>query len=511
MQALLTALNCSTVMSNWQFFRCLSDDRHATILTDSSKLAYTKDKSLRSCLATGNHKTMATTNEETSTHSAAGDAVSSKIPYGLIYDLALGDEDARACKDISEEACQEQPHSFGIHVVALTLTKIGDGLADVKLTLAWVLSSLGAPAFFIPWLVPIRESLSLLPQLIIASKIRGFARRKLFWTFGSLVQGGCIALMGLAALLLDGAAAGLAVLSLLILFSLARGICSISSKDVMGKTIAKQRRGRVSGLATSAAGFATLVFGGLLLFDLLPTADASVLGGLLLFAGGLWLLAALIYAGLPEYPGATEGGKAGFLEAVKNLKLVVSDQVFRHFIITRSLFISTALVAPFYVALANQKTDSGLSTLALLLVLAGLANLLSSPFWGKFADVSSKQVLVAAGLLCGSLAAVVVLANHFNWPVIEHPAWYAGVIFILYIGHAGVRLGRKTYLVDMANQDNRATLVAVSNTLIGLILLVAGGLSTLVAQSGVNAAVLTFGGCSFLAALFASRLRHVSG
>lgn len=452
-----------------------------------------------------------TSRDENSSCSETDNSVSRRIPYNLIYDLALGDEDARACKDISEEACREQPHSFGIHVVALTLSKIGDGLADVKLTLAWLLSSLGAPIFFIPWLVPIRESLSLLPQLIIASKIRGFARRKHFWIFGSLVQGSCIALIGLVALLLDGTAAGFSVIGLLVLFSLARGICSISIKDVMGKTIAKQRRGRVSGLATSAAGLATLVFGGLLLFDLLPTADANTLGGLLLFAGGLWLLAALIYVGLPEYPGATEGGKSGFLEALKNLKLVAKDQLFRNFIITRSLFISTALVAPFYVTLANQNTDKRLSTLALLLVLAGLANLLSSPFWGKFSDTSSKKVLVAAGLLCGSLAAVVGLANIFSWPVVQHPAWYAGVIFVLYIGHAGVRLGRKTYLVDMANQENRAVLVAVSNTLIGLVLLVAGGLSTLVAQSGVNAAVLTFGSCSFIAAYFASRLEDVSG
>jgi hypothetical protein len=472
-------------------------------------LTYKKDTDIE--ILHGNGPMIMANSKEISSSSATNATVSRKIPYNLIYDLALGDEDGRACKDISEEACQEQPHSFGIHVVALTLTKIGDGLADAKLTLAWLLSALGAPVFFIPWLVPIRESLSLLPQLIIAGKIRGFARRKLFWAFGSLVQGGCVALMGLTALLLDGTAAGLAVLGLLTLFSLARGICSISIKDVMGKTIAKQKRGRVSGLAASAAGLATLIFGGLLLFDLLPIADSSVLGGLLLFTGGLWLLAALIYVGLPEYPGATEGGKAGFLEALKNLKLVTNDQTFRNFIITRSLFISTALVAPFYVTLANQNTDSGLSTLALLLVLAGLANLLSSPFWGKFSDFSSKQVLMAAGLLCGSLAAIVGLANIFVWPVVRHPGWYAGVIFLLYIGHAGVRLGRKTYLIDMANQENRAVLVAVSNTLIGVVLLIIGGLSTLVAHSGVNAAVLTFGGCSFVAAFFASRLRDVSG
>jgi hypothetical protein len=41
--------------------------------------------------------------------------------------------------------------------------------------------------------------------------------------------------------------------------------------------------------------------------------------------------------------------------------------------------------------------------------------------------------------------------------------------------HGGVRLGRKIYLVDMASGDNRAAYVAVSNTLIGVLML-AGGL-----------------------------------
>ena len=45
--------------------------------------------------------------KEISSSSATNATVSRMIPYNLIYDLALGDEDGRACKDISEEACQE--------------------------------------------------------------------------------------------------------------------------------------------------------------------------------------------------------------------------------------------------------------------------------------------------------------------------------------------------------------------------------------------------------------------
>ena len=60
-----------------------------------------------------------------------------------LYDLLTGDDEARVCKDIPDDACREQPRNFFIHGTALTLTKLGDGLADAKLVLAWLLSSLG--------------------------------------------------------------------------------------------------------------------------------------------------------------------------------------------------------------------------------------------------------------------------------------------------------------------------------------------------------------------------------
>ena len=59
---------------------------------------------------------------------------------------------------------------------------------------------------------------------------------------------------------------------------------------------------------------------------------------------------------------------------------------------------------------------------------------------------------------------------------------YAVVYALLVIIHHGVRLGRKTYLVDMATQDNRALYVALSNTLTGILMLVVGGVMGALAQ-----------------------------
>lgn len=54
------------------------------------------------------------------------------------------------------------------------------------------MQSLNVPASFITWLVPIRESGSLLPQLAIANVIRKLPVRKWVWVIGAVMQAGCI-------------------------------------------------------------------------------------------------------------------------------------------------------------------------------------------------------------------------------------------------------------------------------------------------------------------------------
>ncbi len=86
------------------------------------------------------------------------------------------DELTQFCRDLPESACREQPRSVGLHVVSLSLTKAGEGLADVKVVLAWLLDAIGAPTWTIGLLVPIRESLAMLPQLLISARIRRLRR-----------------------------------------------------------------------------------------------------------------------------------------------------------------------------------------------------------------------------------------------------------------------------------------------------------------------------------------------
>ena len=75
-----------------------------------------------------------------------------------VYDALVGDEDGRVCKDIPDSACTRLPGNFFRQLGAMALTKLGDALASPKTTLAWTLGALGAPAWMVGLLVPIRAS-----------------------------------------------------------------------------------------------------------------------------------------------------------------------------------------------------------------------------------------------------------------------------------------------------------------------------------------------------------------
>jgi len=408
-----------------------------------------------------------------------------------VYDLLTGDEDARICKDIPDVSCREQPRNFLLHMLSLSATKTGDWFASPKLTLSWLLTHIGAPAWMVGLLVPLRESLSLLPQLFVARAMRGVPRRKWFWVAGSVVQGLAVGGMALAVAMLDGVTGGGAVLALLGVFSLARGACSVASKDVLGKTIARTRRGRVNGYAESAAGAVIVATG---VAGLAPDNDgnAAVFVILLLAAAALWLLAAFTYSFVAEYAGATKGGGNAIREALDQLQLMRSDRGLRRFVIVRSLLLSTALVAPYYVTLTNQRTSGALSGLGALMIAAGAASFLSAPVWGRYADRSSRGVMATAALLAaiaGGMTILVALVAGDALAAVALPASY----FLLCVAHNGVRLGRKTHLVDIASGDNRASYVAVSNTVIGVMLLAGSGFAAIAALFGtvVTIAVLS--------------------
>lgn len=415
-----------------------------------------------------------------------------------IYSFLVEEEDARVCKDIPAEACREVPGNFFKLGLSQTLTKLADELSSAKTVLPWVMTSVGAPPVLLGFLVPIRESGSLLPQLVIAAAVRNRPTRKHLWALGGVLQALALVAMGATVISLRGRAAGASLIGLLILFSLARGLVSVASKDVTGKTIPKTRRGRLTGFTSAFAGILVLFLGGTMAALIQGDPPPSTLAGLLIGAALLWILATGIVGAVKESPGATEGGKDAIRETFAKLSLLKSDTAFRRFVWVRALLISTGLAAPFYVSLAREHSDGG-NLLALFVLASGLAAALSSGFWGRFSDRSSRSVLVTAAVIASSLGAIVFLLDLVGF--LDRFTWMAPLaFFFLAIAHSGIRVGRKTYLLDMASGVQRTDYVAVSNSVIGLVLLLGGTVGFLAPLIGSGGVLLVLSAVGLLGA-----------
>ena len=427
-----------------------------------------------------------------------------------LYDRITGDEDARVCKDIPDSACNDQPRNFFAYLVANLLGKVADEIASAKLIIPWLFGMLGVPALFTGFLVPIREGGVLLPQLAVAAAVRNMAIRKTIWLAGSLLS--AVSLFGMAyvALSFKGNAAGGAILIMLIVFSLSRGLCSVSAKDVLGKTVSKSRRGALMGWSASISGVAVLLIGLWLASVNLEDAGLNVFAGLLIAGGVLWIIATLVFALIIEQPGATEGGGNALSVALQQLRLLKTDAPFQRFVIARGLLLSVALAPPFYVLIAQANAGDQLLGLGALIIANGLAASLSAPVWGYMGDRSSKQVMVIATTGAGLLGIFTYTAIINDWHWVINNYGIAVIFLILNIMHGGVRLGRKVYLVDMASGDNRAAYVAVSNTVIGVLMLFGGLIGLIGDWLGPAAIVLVLGIMSMLAAFYIKYLPEVS-
>lgn len=393
--------------------------------------------------------------------------------------------------------------AFMTHVSALALTKTADGLINPKLVLAWLLNALGAPGYLIGFLVPVRESGSLFPQLLFARMLERRSQRKYFWAGGAAVQGIAAFGMAAAAAFLDGAAAGWTVLACLAVLAVARSVCSASFKDILARTVDKGRRGRVSGLAGTLSAVVVLLFAVLLSFDILPR-EPVVIAIAIALAGVLWLLASFIFTTLDEPEAETSDDAEQSLRGL--FKPLREDGEFRTYIATRALLISTALAPPFLIMLGGGESENGFGNLGLLILASSIASIVSSYLWGTFADYSSRKTLMVAGGVSALIFALAALGGAFG----VGDGWLiAAYVFFAQIAYQGARAGRKTHLTDMDSHDRKPVYTALSNTMIGMLLLAGGIFGVIADAAGPQLVLGIMAVLSGAAVLEGSRLSEV--
>lgn len=391
--------------------------------------------------------------------------------------------------DQSLDGQRATAHNGTRQLVANALQATGDQVINAKTVLPWLFVALGVPSGFTAMLVPIREAGSMLPQAALVPWVERTRRRRYLWVLGAAGQAAAASAMAFAAATLSGAVAGFVVLAALTLFSLSRALCSLAGKDVLGRTVPQGERGQINGLATVLSGAVAITLGlGIRLLGG-ESSNPAVLAVLLAVAAVLWVLALTVFAGIrePHVDPDRDAAREGW--ARQSLRLFREDRTFARFVTARALLLVSALSPPFVVALAAQAGGVSLSGLGPFIIAQGVASLIGGRIFGRLADRNSRDLMTwgaaaASALLTAFLLLLLVPAVRDSWVI--YPVTY----LLLALIHTGVRVARKTYVVDMAEGDQRTEYVAVSNTAMGLILLAAGALSGGLALLGREVALI---------------------
>lgn len=383
--------------------------------------------------------------------------------------------------DENTTAENKQVIARGFFLICCTnfFSKLADLLASPKITLTWLMQALGAPAFAISLIVPVRESGSMLPQLLLAGPVSARARKAPLYQAGAAVQAIAIVGMLLTAMMLSGAMAGWLIVALVTLFSLGRCLCSLVSKAVLGKVIPKSLRGQTTGWSAAIAGLTSCAVAAYLLTQGSAKSISTIMT-LLMIASACWLLASLAYGFIDEPAESDEHDDNAGQSISERFNMLRKDRDLRRFLLVRALFVSSALIAPYYILLSGQDS-SNVRMLGALLLASGLAKLSSSVVWGRWSDRSSRTTMMISGSLVFLLGAVTTV-SYLSSPELLKTSWFIPLIYFgLEIAHQGVRVARKTYIVDLTSDHNRVEYVALSNSLIGALLLVTGVLLGLLA------------------------------
>ena len=231
-----------------------------------------------------------------------------------------------------------------------------------------------------------------------------------------------------------------------------------------------------------------------------------------------WVVAARVFAGVADPSTSIDDAPADETSAGKGgvdwhffsscARLFAADRQFRTFVIVRTLMLVTALSTTFLVLLAGE-AGTDLTGLGAFVTASGLAALIGGRVSGWLSDISSRTVMSYGSAIAAVILLAVVAVDH--WAPDGLLAWVAPVAFFaVTLVHTGIRVARKTYVVDMAEGDRRTEYVAGANTLMGVALLAVGAVSAGVAALGADAALVFLAVLGLAGTVGAHRLREVS-
>ncbi|WP_034384496.1 MFS transporter [Deinococcus sp. YIM 77859] len=357
------------------------------------------------------------------------------------------------------------------------LVFLGDGFLSVSVVITGFAARLGAPNAVIGLLPGIAAGGWMLPQLLVAARVRSLPYKLPVYRSAALVR----MLTYLAMVVVAATLAGQPTLCLalfvlaMLLNALASGVAGLPFLEVVSKTVPPERRARFFGLRNLYGGLlafgAGLVVRGILGSDLdFPLNYALIfLLGTVAYTVGYGVFGRVSEPPDPPLP------PGNFRDELRAIPQTLQDRYFRAFLVVRLLLAFASMCEPFYAVYALRELNYPAATLGTFVMALTGAAPLSNVVWQRVAERKGSRRIIRYAAFFAGLAPLVALAVG----TAGLSPWAYLLVFILSsVALQGFNLGHTNHLLNLAPPEARSRYIGTLNTLVGMALFapVLGGL-----------------------------------
>lgn len=342
----------------------------------------------------------------------------------------------------------------------------GDGFMNSAVVLSSFMAALGAPNLVIGLLPSIQNGVYMLPQLLVAAKVRHLPRKIVVYRAASTLRSLSFVGMAASSALLAGHPAWLifTFLAMLVLNSAASGVAGLPFWEVVAKTIPVGRRPTLFGTRQLVGGFIALAEGFAVRAVLASSIPFPLNYTLLLVLGGSMYTVGYWVFGLvdePPDPPAERGRLRDELFALPGT--VRLDPDFAAFLRLRIMLAVATLSDAFFTVFALREIHVPQAMIGVFLITLGVVAPTSNLVWTRLNLRNGSRRIIRIALALGAAAP---LAAAF---MSQGAAFTYLIVFVLSgIAWNGLGLGLNNHLLAIAPAAMRPRYIGVTNMLVGL-------------------------------------------
>jgi predicted MFS family arabinose efflux permease len=342
----------------------------------------------------------------------------------------------------------------------------GDGFMNASIVLSSFAAALGAPNTVIGLLPAIQTGGWMVPQLLVASRIRHIPRKVTVYQRAGAIRTVSYGLIIVSSVLLwwNPTLLLIAFLIGLTANSLASGVSGLPWMEITAKVIpARQRpgffaaRNLYGGLLALGAGFVVrLILGSSLNFPFDYTLIFAL--GMIAHATGWWL-----FGFIDESPDPQQQ-PVRFRDEVRSIPQTIrEDQDFAAFLAYRLMVGVATLSDPFFTVYALRELGVGKANIGTFLIVLGIVAPLSNAIWARLAERFGSRRIIRYAIACAALAPLAALLMQRGVGL-----GFALVFAFSSVATAGLNMGNTNFMLGVARPEARGRYIGTTNTLVGM-------------------------------------------